>query len=295
MTFVRKLENAFTDATQHVPQASHTNWRSSDCPGKTESKRIVCPRRQFQSLDKTLRKNKARPRIRQITERTRQISDKTGTESACQACARQSQHVSEQNAHQNCRGEPGSAARSREPPAAACQGAAAIRRCRDRAHGHRKTPATAQRAVSAPAPPAEQNPARRSRLTIRFEERRGAAEKTQGSGHFQQQRLGGQAADFRGEAACPAGEPGQGLLLTREVALLHTRSGRKAHASAKRSPGITPAEAAAWSATTIRSRLTMALGDGRLGKTSSGRRDRYRASQSMMPAQRALNANRQGR
>jgi hypothetical protein len=102
------------------------------------------------------------------------------------------------------------------------------------------------------------------------------------------------AADLGSETAGPAGEPGQGCLLTLDGALLNRQSGQQCPCLGQPLPGITPADTAARSATTTRSRLTMALGDGRSGKTSSGRRGRCRASQSMTQAQRALNGDGQG-
>ena len=94
-TFMRKLEATFTDApgtgckpaTQDGDQAT---------PGKTESDRILDPRRQFQPFGKALRKNKACPGVWQLPERTRQISDKSGAEPTRQARTWQAEHIAEQ-------------------------------------------------------------------------------------------------------------------------------------------------------------------------------------------------------
>ncbi len=207
-TFVRKLEAAFTDSLSASSKPA-TQAGDQATPGKAESDRIISPHRQFQPLDKALRKNKARPRVRKIAERTRQICDKSGAESTCQTCAGQTKHVSEQ-------------ARTKAAEASLLLRREVESRQRQSAEAQRQFSAVETGLIVAGKRQPLRSERRGSKRRLRskallgaaayntFEERRGAAEKTQGSGHFQQQRLGWQAADLRGETACPVGEPGQG-------------------------------------------------------------------------------------
>jgi hypothetical protein len=186
------------------------------------------------------------------------------------------------NTHQSWPDEPDSVPRVRVRPATACRGDAAVQ----------PSVETGLLVTGKCQPLCGERCWRQRRLWSKtllgtavddaLEQRRSAAEETQRCGHFKQQHsvaAGRQISEVkppaqqasRVKAAC-----------SRSTSRSCTaRSGRNAQASASRNPGSTPADVATSSATTTRSRLTMALGDDRPGKTSSGRRGRCRTSQSM--------------
>ncbi len=91
-TLVLEHENTFADttATRRKPAAEHADQPP---PGKTQRQCVFDTRRQFQSLGKALGENEAGARVRQLAKRTRQIGDKSDTQTARQAGTRQTQHI----------------------------------------------------------------------------------------------------------------------------------------------------------------------------------------------------------
>lgn len=195
-------------------------------PGKTEGHRILHAHRQFQLRGKTFRKDKTCPRVRQIPERTCQISSEAGTESTRQTGARQTQQVGD---HTRTKARETGLVLRREIKPGQRQPAEALRQlisvetrlliagkrqplCRKRC---RCQSCLRGKALFAAAG----NDA--------LEQERGTAEEAQRPSHLEQQRLWWQNADFRREPAGPAGEPVQGRTLTSGVPLPNGQDGQK--------------------------------------------------------------------